>query len=218
MTSVSFLDTTYHPRWLESQGYDPNTIGTMLSQLPTADRTAKWMRYRGNPVKQSKFFFVDPSSGDKVPVYPFTGFQYESIVREYRYIKDQPLIQGLQTLIEQRFGVKTNHVIGTVYYDHNDTVGWHQDKVEPLQVGCPIFIFSFFASRPLTFRDLATEQPIGEISMDHGSLLVLGYETNRVCQHAILPLSQPTGYRLSISFRAIQTTMTIQDIRKKARL
>lgn len=100
--------------------------------------------------------------------------------------------------------MKTNHVIGTAYFNQDDTVGWHQDKVEPLRVGCPIFIFSFFASRPLSFRDLATGHELeAMMMMEHGSLMVMGYETNRQCQHSILPMSQPTGYRLSISFRAI---------------
>jgi hypothetical protein len=215
--SVTFIDTAYYPNWLYQAGYDPNAIGEELNQIAVSDRNASWMKYRGHPVKHSKFFYYDPNSMGDIPIYPFTGFQYESVIREYRPISQQPLVTGLRQLIEQRFGFRTNHVIGTKYYNQDDTVGWHQDKVEPLQVDVPIFIFSFYDTRPLSFRDATTHAELGSILMESGSLLVLGYQTNRQCQHAILPTSQPVSTRLSISFRAITDYMSYDTISKRAK-
>lgn len=227
------LDTDYYPNWFTGLGYDPNAIYQELDQISTAERSSPWMKYRGHELKRSKFFFVELGPNQGVPVYSYPGFQYRSVLQEYHQISEHPLISGIQQLIETQFGHRTNHVIGTVYYNQNDNIGWHDDKTATIDPTVPIYIFSFGQQRPLSIRQKPTEtikdrfgKQIGErsdppvicqVPMEQGSLCILGHQTNSSCQHAILPTNQLIGKRISLIFRKVVNVVSLAEIHKKVK-
>lgn len=207
-----FSDSAYYPDFLAELGYDQEQLAQILMQIPLADRQARHMLYRGRSLARSKFFFVD--SLDQIPIYSYPGFQYRSVLEEYRTIASQPQIAGLQEILRQQFQHTTNHVIGTVYRDGKDNIGWHTDKVATIDETIPIYIFSFLQPRPLAFKHQLTEA-ITEVPMKPGSLFVLGHQTNREYLHSIQPTKQPVSTRLSVIFRRIKNILPRTVVAKK---
>jgi len=203
-------DCTYYPDFFTERGYDHVAIGEALAKIPLADRTAPHMRYRGHELHRSKFFLVD--SLELVPIYSYPGFQYRSVIEEYKPIASYPMIAAIQQLLPH----KTNHVIGTLYRDGSDNIGFHTDKTKTIDTSVPIYIFSFMQQRPLTFRHIKTGT-LTEVPMKPGSLFVLGHKTNANYQHAILAVKdKKLEPRLSLIFRQISNLVPMKKIQKLA--
>lgn len=210
-----FDDCYYFPNFLTELGYDSQALGEQIRTLPFADRGASHMRYRGHELKRSKFFYVD--SLKQVPIYSYPGFQHRSVLEEYKLIEEQPQLNALRMLIREVLGYETNHVIGTLYKDEKDTIGYHDDKIKTIDEKVPIFIFSFLQQRPLSFRHNMTGA-VTEVPMKPGSLFVMGHETNKHYQHAILPTKTPLNERVSVIFRKIKNLVSIDEVKKKAKI
>lgn len=205
----------YFPNWFqEVLKLDAVQVMKALSMEQFADRSAEYMKYRGQPITRSKLFAVE--SLDKVPVYNYPGFQYLQIKNEYRLISDFPLFQSIQRAITETFDYKTNHVIGTLYQNESDSIGWHNDKPKTIDPTVPIFIFSFGAQRPLLFRKNQTTEVVASIPMAPGSLFILDAATNSEYQHCIAASSTESyGPRISLIFRQITKQVTTAEIDKK---
>jgi len=101
----------YYPNWcVDELKMSPEKLYAALGEIEVADRSSKWMKYRGHSLRRSKYFFVNDLD-KRVPVYLYPGFQYASIVEEYRLIQDNPVIQRISQLVD----TDINHVIGTLY-------------------------------------------------------------------------------------------------------
>ncbi len=215
-TSISyFTDSIYYPNWyIDNFGTSIDKITKDLLGFKFADRNATHMKYRGNSLRRDKVFFVD--SLIDVPVYQYPGYQYKSIVNEYKLITENKLIQKIYLKLIEKFKVDLNHVIGTIYRDGKDIIGWHDDKVKSIDSKVPIFILSFGAQRPLSFRNKETEKFEVDIPMKPGSLFILGHQTNKDYQHSIQESHEIIGPRVSIIFRNIINKVKYETILKRA--
>jgi len=208
------LDCQYYPKWSSIHlKLNLDEIFNEVDMFDFADREESHMRYRGNTLKRSKFFLVDDLVN--VPVYLYPGFQYQSIIKEYRLIDDDYLMTVFSSTIEEQFKVDINHIIGTKYYDGDDSIGWHFDKPGTINPDVPIFIFSCGAQRDLSFRRIGEENAEVKIPMEPGSLFVLGHKTNNAYQHSIEP-DTTKDTRISIIFRNIKYKVPMETIVKKA--
>ena len=93
--------------------------------------------------------------------------------KEYKLIKDQPLLLRLQQLIKEKFNKDVNHCIVTLYQNQNDHIKYHSDDPKTIDPSTPIFFFSLGYQRPLALRPAWTKSknPLFEIPMEPGSLL-----------------------------------------------
>lgn len=72
-------DSVYYPNWYsENFGESLDEVTKELLEFKFADRNSKHMKYRGNPLRRDKIFFVD--SLIDVPAYQYPGYQYKSII------------------------------------------------------------------------------------------------------------------------------------------
>ena len=217
-----------YPRWCQDVlGLHPNNVFKQLQEAAFADRAAAHMRYRGHTLDRSKFFLVDNLT-DKVPIYNYPGFQSGSITHEYKLIGSNPLVQRIVAALSPKCSI--NNVIGTLYTDAADNIGWHSDKDQTIDGATPIFLLSFGAQRPLVFRrtssastgaSTAANPPNGHLKqvcvpMEPGSLFVLGHSTNKAWQHAILPSADPIGARISLVLRKISKFRSMEYCQQQA--
>ena len=101
----------YYPTWCADMlKMSPEDLFVALQSIRVADRSSEWMKYRGHLLRRSKWLFVN-NLVERVTVYLYPGFQYESIVQEYSLVGDSPIVQRIAELISP----DVNHVIGTLY-------------------------------------------------------------------------------------------------------
>jgi alkylated DNA repair dioxygenase AlkB len=214
-TVIKYPVGDYHPGWIQSLlKMDERAMMNIVSELPFADRNSSDMKYRGHTLARTKFFAVDSLAN--VPVYRYPGFQYVQIPNYYHLITEHPFLQTIQDAIEHQFGHGTNHVIGTLYENEHDNIGWHFDKPATIDPNVPIFIISFGAQRPLLFRRNGETDACYSIPMEPGSLFILSAKINSQYEHCIPSSSTETFTpRISLIYRQICNRISIEEMTKK---
>lgn len=89
------------------------------------------------------------------------------------------------------------------YEDGAGALGWHSDKEADLFPGAPIASLSLGAERDFQWR-LAGESTMGTLTLESGSLLVMGGETQRYFEHQVPVRSRVDSGRLNITFRRLR--------------
>ena len=131
----------------------------------------------------------------------------------YRYAADTPMVEGWQgTVLEEVQGyVKDdldqvcNHVVVNQYRGGEDYIGFHHDKSKTFEEGSSVLTISLGASRILRLKRVKGEGKgkIVNVKLNHGSMFVLGPETNRNWKHSIVQKKGLKGRRVSLTYRAI---------------
>lgn len=107
----------------------------------------------------------------------------------------------LQPLVHQTM----NHCVTNYYRYGNDFIGHHSDKDLDLNRQGVIVSLSLGEERTLELRRRAVPQDVHRVRLPHGSMLVLGPNTNREWTHSILPKEDSAGVRLSLTLREVKT-------------
>ncbi|KAK9814976.1 hypothetical protein WJX73_003762 [Symbiochloris irregularis] len=131
-------------------------------------------------------------------------------LRFYRPFARVPFIAQLAEELRSNFRWNgqlwnINHAICTHYKDGSDNIGFHDDKIRNITPGSPILIFSLGNSRDLQLKPNSDANKVVTVSMQSGSLFVLGAQTNASWKHAIPVAKDTVGSRISIIFRDIKT-------------
>lgn len=109
----------------------------------------------------------------------------------------------IETLIDQ----KLNHALIQLYRDGKDFIGDHSDKTIDIRYKSVIANVSLGETRTLVLKK-KDKSEIQEIELEHGSLYVLGWNTNREYTHGIRRNADPRAGlkpRISLTFRDIAT-------------
>ncbi|MFY9307436.1 MAG: alpha-ketoglutarate-dependent dioxygenase AlkB [Bacteroidia bacterium] len=128
-------------------------------------------------------------SGITMPVHPFT---------------DELLL--IKSAIEKAADVKFTGVLLNYYRNGNDSVSWHSDDEKELGKNPIIASVSFGATRTFQLRHKTRkdlEKPA--VSLSHGSLLLMKGSTQHFWEHQVPKISKPTGPRINLTFRNIQS-------------
>lgn len=96
-------------------------------------------------------------------------------------------------------GHPLNHCVGNLYRNQNDSIGPHKDKMLDILEGSHIVSLSFGAVRPIVLESDAGVQQ--EVLLPHGSLFVIGPETNKTWRHSIPRPAERCGPRISLTIR-----------------
>jgi alkylated DNA repair dioxygenase AlkB len=98
-------------------------------------------------------------------------------------------------------GVPFNSVGLNFYRDGADSVAPHNDHLDEILEGFPIALLSLGATRRMTIRAKEPPRRALHVDLEAGSLLVMGYETQRHYTHGIPKTKEPVGPRISLAFR-----------------
>ncbi len=96
-----------------------------------------------------------------------------------------------------------NSVLANLYRDGGDAMGWHSDDERELGRQPVIASLSLGATRRFCFKH--RYDPNNKLSLDlaHGSLLVMGGDTQTQYRHALPRTRKPIGARINLTFRQI---------------
>jgi len=127
----------------------------------------------------------------------------------YRYsgVDHMPLLwaETLLTLkgrLECFCGRRFNSVLGNLYRDGRDSMGWHADKEKELGPNPFIASLSLGAERLFRLRHNKTGETL-DISLTHGSLLLMGGSLQHGWRHSIPKTREPKTGRINLTFRTI---------------
>ena len=158
---------------------------------------------------------------DRSPEYPRDKAFYGSVTVQngervepfYKYAKDTPLVRSWAgSVLEQvaagmqrSYGQPCNHVVVNQYQSGADYIGAHHDKPATFHPGSSVLTVSLGGER--TLRLTCVKGPDTgkqhDVRLPHGSLFVLGPETNKDWKHEILKDKKAEHRRISLTYRRI---------------
>ncbi len=128
-------------------------------------------------------------------------YRYSGVVHEPR--PWTALLREIKRTVERLAGARFNSVLANRYRDGADSMGWHSDDEPELGPEPVIASLSLGASRKLRFRHRQRCEPARQLTLDHGSLLVMRGATQTNWQHALPKTRRPVGPRINLTFRRI---------------
>lgn len=127
------------------------------------------------------------------------------LVGHFRLTSDAARVPAVIRAAAQRViaatGVAFNSVGLNFYRDGRDSVAPHNDDLDDIARGSPIVLLSLGATRRMTIRAKTEPRRVLHVDLAAGSVLVMGYETQRHYTHAVPKTSEPVGPRISLAFR-----------------
>lgn len=135
--------------------------------------------------------------GDEGAVYQYSGLTH------YPHTWTDTLLI-LKHSIEQTCNHGFNSVLGNLYRDGQDSMGWHADQEKVLGVNPYIASLSLGAERLFKLRHIKTGETV-DINLGNGSLLLMGGSIQHYWRHCIPKTRQPKSARINLTFRNIQT-------------
>jgi alkylated DNA repair dioxygenase AlkB len=111
-----------------------------------------------------------------------------------------PGLAEVRDRIEAATGERFNGVLANFYENERDSVSPHADDESGLEARSPIASVTLGAVRDFIVRHMRTGSR-HVLALGHGSLLLMGGDTQKVSQHAIPKLKHPCGARINLTFR-----------------
>jgi alkylated DNA repair dioxygenase AlkB len=136
--------------------------------------------------------------GDEGAAYTYSGarFQLHPWPAALLYVR-----QRLANELDGAF----NSVLANRYRDGNDYMGWHSDNESALGPRPLIASLSLGATRRFLLKHREESSRKLELELPHGSLLVMGGDTQRNYKHSLPRTARPMGERINLTFRRILT-------------
>lgn len=115
-----------------------------------------------------------------------------------------PPLSSVKKKIEEVAKVDFNSVLLNLYRNGRDGVSWHSDNEPELGENPVVGSVSFGQTRTLQFRHrLRKDLGRVDVSLTHGSLLLMKGTTQRFWQHQIPKTTRPLMPRINLTFRVI---------------
>ena len=114
-----------------------------------------------------------------------------------------PALRPIRTRLRATLGIDFNSVLANRYRDGRDAMGWHSDDEPELGLRPVIASISLGATRRFGLK--SRDEGGGRLALDlpHGSLLVMGGDTQTRYRHALPRTARPVGERINLTFRRI---------------
>lgn len=135
--------------------------------------------------------------GDANASYRYSGIEMNPLpwIPELALIRDR---------IRRQTGFEFNSVLLNQYRDGKDSMGWHRDNEPELGNHPVIASVSFGASRRFLFRKYRHHDQKMEITLGHGSLLIMKGETQTHWEHSIPKMMRVMDARINLTFRWVR--------------
>ena len=143
------------------------------------------------PVKRESCVFGEPG----------VRYRYSGLVREALPWPDVmlPLVQRLRDELHTPF----NFVLCNRYPDGDAALGWHADDEVDLQRGASIASISLGATRDFAVRFGTRGTALFTVALAHGSLVVMGGNTQEHYRHRVPARRRCTEPRINLTFRVM---------------
>lgn len=120
------------------------------------------------------------------------------------------VLEEIRPAVEQVCGARFNGVLGNLYRDGQDSMGWHADDEASLGPRPVIASVNLGETRQLRFKPKPHWREAGQgeafgIALPHGSVLVMQGDTQTNWLHAVPKSARPLGPRINLTFRWIIT-------------
>lgn len=136
--------------------------------------------------------------GDPQATYTYSGTRFTP----------QPwpdVLQPLRARLQRELGVNFNSVLGNLYRDGRDYMGWHSDNERELGARPVIASVSLGATRRFVLKRRDGSSLKLALDLQHGSLLAMAGDTQAHYRHALPATAKPIGPRINLTFRRIVT-------------
>ncbi len=134
--------------------------------------------------------------GDPVARYRYSGTEF--VPQPWH-----PALLPLRDQLAAFCGHAFNSVLLNRYRDGDDGMGWHSDNEPELGPAPVIASLSLGAGRRFLLRRRDDHAKKAEVLLDHGDLLVMAGQTQRLYQHCLPKSARPLAERLNLTFRWI---------------
>ena len=135
--------------------------------------------------------------GDRDKLYTYSGIT----------MKPEPWIPSLLSIkkrIEEIIETDFNSVLANLYRNGQDYVSWHSDDEKELGKNLTIASVSFGATRRFLLRHkLNKDLETVDISLTHGSLLIMKGSTQHFWKHQVPKTAKVKTERINLTFRVI---------------
>lgn len=182
-------EVTFHPNFFSVNEADGFFL--VLQDRLAWQQEPIWMF--GKQVLQPRLtaLYGDP----KVP-YGYSGIAMEAspFTEELELIKNR-----LQAFTQQEF----THVLCNYYRDGQDSMGWHRDNEPVLGKNPTIASLTFGATRFFQMRPYGKKEPKLSLELTHGSLLLMGGESQHFWEHQLPKTKKVLAPRINLTFRKL---------------
>jgi len=133
--------------------------------------------------------------GDGDAVYRYSG-------TDHHPLEWTPTLLSLRERITRSGGWRFNSVLGNLYRDGRDSMGWHADKEKELGTTPLIASLSFGAERLFRLRHNKSHESV-DVLLGNGSLLVMSGSLQRCWRHCLPKTAALEMPRINLTFRYI---------------
>ncbi len=147
--------------------------------------------------------------GREIPLPRLTAWHGDGGVT-YRYsgiandpVPWTPALLEIKAAVERAAGAAFNGVLLNRYRTGLDGVAWHSDDEPEFGDDPVIASVSFGAARRFQLRHKARKELRAEVTLTHGSLLVMRGPTQRHWAHQVPKTKKPVGERINLTFRLV---------------
>lgn len=116
-----------------------------------------------------------------------------------------PLLAEIRQRVQGAVCQPLNGVLLNYYRDGNDSMGWHSDDEAELGRNPLVASLNLGGTRRFDLRRKGGSRIEHSLSLEHGSLLVMGGPTQHYWQHQVAKTRQPCAPRLNLTFRLIRS-------------
>jgi len=114
-----------------------------------------------------------------------------------------PVLERIRDRVHRLTGAHFNSVLLNLYRDGRDGMGWHSDDEPELGPDPVIASVSLGDSRRFCLRHRRRKDRKLDLSLGHGSLLLMAGTTQHHWVHAVPKTSRPVGERINLTFRLV---------------
>lgn len=120
-------------------------------------------------------------------------------------------IKSILDRLNNETGICFNTALGNLYRDGKDSVSWHSDDEPDLGPNPVIASLSLGVTRRFYLRKKEDRSVMKSFDLNHGSLLIMGGNTQNIWEHSLVKTEKKAGVRINLTFRAITVPEIIEQ-------
>ena len=183
-------DLTYYPSFFSSESAD-RYLKTLMSDIPWQQDTIKLFGKTHLQPRLTAFY------GDDNSTYSYSGIKM--FPKPFSIV-----LTEIKSKIEAEVHLRFTSVLLNQYRDGSDSNGWHSDDEKELGINPPIASISLGAERMFQLRNKKDKKLRKNITLGHGSLLLMKGTTQHFWQHQIPKTKKVIAPRINLTFRIIE--------------
>lgn len=186
-------ELTYLPAWLDSATAD-RWLAQLVRETPWQQPEVVLFGKR-HPVPRLLAWY-----GDAEALYRYSGMLHQPLPWT-------ALLAEIRQRLVDSLGQPLNGALLNYYRDGQDSMGWHSDDERELGQDPLVVSLSLGGERRFDLRRKGHNRIAHSLTLAHGSLLVMGGETQHHWQHQVAKTRKPCAPRLNLTFRLIRAPL-----------